>query len=149
VLEFPSNSQKMAAGILTVTYLKELEMTLSQSFSRMATFSRFGALASALVLTAGIMAIPAAPVQAAGSRYYTVELAQPAKAKETIIRGVMFTCQGTSCRAPVAGSAPRNVCISVAKEFGQIVSFKAGERTLDATDIATCNQKTKVNIAKD
>ena len=118
-------------------------MTLSQSFSRL------GALVGALAVTAGVVAIPATPAQAAGARYYTVELAQPAEAKQAIIRGVMFTCQGTSCRAPMAGSAPRNVCISVAKEFGQVVSFKAGERLLSADDLTTCNAKTKVNIAKD
>jgi hypothetical protein len=120
-----------------------MEMTLSQSFSRLGIF------AGAVAMTAGIMAIPAAPAQANSGRYYTVELAQPAAAKQAIIRGVMFKCEGTSCRAPLAGSAPRNVCISVAKEFGQVVSFKAGERTLEASDIATCNSKTKVNIAKD
>ncbi len=118
-------------------------MTLSQSFSRLGVF--IGALAA----TAGVMAIPATPVQAAGTRYYTVELAQPAAAKEAIVRGVMFKCEGTSCRAPITGSAPRNVCVSVAKEFGAVASFKAGDRVLDASDLATCNAKTKVNIAKD
>ena len=118
-------------------------MTLSQSFSR------FGALVGALAVTAGVVAIPATPAQAAGARYYTVELAQPAEAKQAIIRGVTFKCEGTSCRAPLAGSAPRNVCISVAKEFGQVVSFKAGNRVLDAADLSSCNVKTKVNIAKD
>ncbi len=118
-------------------------MTLSQSFSRL------GAFAGALAITAGVVAVSATPAQAAGARYYTVELAQPAQAKQAIIRGVMFKCEGTSCRAPLAGSAPRNVCISVAREFGQVVSFKAGERILEATDLATCNAKTKVNIAKD
>ena len=124
-------------------------MTLSQSFSKNLAFSRLGALVGALAVTAGVVAIPATPAQAAGARYYTVELAQPAEAKEAIIRGVMFKCEGTSCRAPMAGSAPRNVCISVAKEFGQVVSFKAGDRVLEATDLTSCNAKTKVNIAKD
>jgi hypothetical protein len=118
-------------------------MTLSQSFSRV------GAFAGALAVTAGFMAIPATPVQAATAKYYTIELAQPAASKSAIIRGVMFKCEGTSCRAPIAGSAPRNVCISVAKEFGEVASFKAGDRVLDAADLASCNQKTKVNIAKD
>ena len=125
-------------------------MTLSQSFSKNLAFSRLGAFAGALAVTAGVVAIPATPAQAAaGGRYYTVELAQPAEAKEAIIRGVMFKCEGTSCRAPMAGSAPRNVCVSVAKEFGQVVSFKAGDRILEATDLTNCNAKTKVNIAKD
>lgn len=119
-------------------------MTLSQSFSR------FGAFVGALTVTAATMAIPATPVQAAGAtRYYTVELAQPAQAKQAVIRGVIFNCEGTACRASVSASAPRNVCASVAKEFGEVASFQAGDRVLDAADLAGCNKKTKVNIAKD
>ena len=124
-------------------FMKEIEMTLSQSFSRL------GVLFGAVAVTAGVMAIPATPVQANSGRYYTVELAQPTTAKEAIVRGVMFKCEGTSCRAPVTGSAPRNVCASVAKEFGAVASFKAGDRVLEASDLASCNAKTKVNIAKD
>ncbi|MGL4636192.1 MAG: CC_3452 family protein [Beijerinckiaceae bacterium] len=118
-------------------------MTLSQSFSRV------GAFVGALAVTAGVMAIPATPVDASAGRYYTIELAQPAQAKEAIVRGVMFKCEGTSCRAPITGSAPRNVCASVAKEFGEVAMFKAGDRVLDANDMATCNAKKKVYIAKD
>lgn len=119
-------------------------MTLSQSFSRI------GAFVGAAVLTAGVFAIPATPVQAnSGARYYTVELAQPAANNSAIIRGVMFKCEGTSCRAPITGSAPRNVCASVAREFGEVVNFKAGDRVLEASDIANCNAKKKVIIAKD
>jgi hypothetical protein len=123
-------------------------MTLSQSFSH--TQSRLAAFAGAALMTAGMLAIPATPVQAASTaRYYTIELAQPAASKEAVIRGVMFKCDGTSCRAPIAGSAPKNVCISVAKEFGAVASFKAGDRVLDAADLSACNAKTKINIAKD
>lgn len=124
--------------------VKEFKMTLSQSFSRM------GAFVGALAVTAGVMAIPATPAQAAGNaRYYTIELAQPVSSQQTVVRGVVFKCEGTSCRAPLASSAPGNVCISVAKEFGEVKSFKAGDRVLDAADLASCNAKTKVNIAKD
>ena len=130
-------------------------MTLSQSFSQTKSFSnnrafsRFGAFIGALAVTAGVVAIPATPAQAAGARYYTLELAQPAEAKQAIIRGVMFKCVGTTCGAPMVGSSPRNVCISAAKEFGQVVSFKAGNRVLDDAALSTCNAKIKVNIAKD
>jgi hypothetical protein len=117
-------------------------MTLSQVSTRVGAL--IGAVATSAVL---LFAAPQAHAQAA--RYYTVELAQPAVAKKTIIRGVVFQCEGTSCRAPIASSAPKNVCISIAREFGEVTSFKAGDRMLDASDLATCNQKTKVNIAKD
>ena len=112
--------------------------------------SRLGLLAGA-ALTSALFVFAAPQAHAAGNnaRFYTVELAQPASAERTIVRGVVFNCEGTSCRAPLASSAPRNVCASVAKEFGEVTSFKAGDRLLEADDIATCNAKKKVVLAKD
>lgn len=118
-------------------------MTLSQSLSHL------GSLIGAAAIAIGTLSVPVTAAQASGARYYTIELAQPATAKEAIIRGVMVKCEGTTCRAPITGSAPRNVCASVAREFGEVVAFKAGDRVLDTGDISTCNAKKKVNIAKD
>jgi hypothetical protein len=117
-------------------------MTLSQ------VSTRFGALVGALA-TSTVLLFAAPQAHAASPRYYTVELAQPVTAQKAIVRGVVFQCEGTSCRAPIASSAPRNVCVSVAREFGEVVSFKAGDRVLEASDLSTCNEKKKVNIAKD
>ena len=117
-------------------------MNLSQ------TSSRFGALVGA-VATSVVLLFAAPQAHANSGRFYTVELAQPAASSKAVVRGVVFQCEGTSCRAPVATSAPRNVCASVAKEFGEVTSFKAGDRVLEADDIATCNAKKKVVLAKD
>ena len=117
-------------------------MNLSQ------TSSRFGALVGA-VATSAVLLFAAPQAHANSVRFYTVELAQPAASSKAVVRGVVFQCEGTSCRAPVATSAPRNVCASVAKEFGEVTSFKAGDRVLEADDIATCNAKKKVVLAKD
>ena len=112
------------------------------------TSSRFGALVGA-VATSAVLLFAAPQAHANSGRFYTVELAQPAASSKAVVRGVVFQCEGTSCRAPVATSAPRNVCASVAKEFGEVTSFKAGDRVLEADDIATCNAKKKVILAKD
>ncbi len=117
-------------------------MTLSQ------TSSRFGAFAAA-VATSAVLLVAAPQAHAQTARFYTVELAQPATASKAVVRGVVFQCNGTTCRAPLTSSAPRNVCASVAKEFGQVTSFKAGDRMLEAADIDGCNAKKKINIAKD
>lgn len=117
-------------------------MNLSQ------TSSRFGALVGA-VATSAVLLFAAPQAHASSARFYTVELAQPAVSSKAVVRGVVFQCEGTSCRAPVASSAPRNVCASVAREFGEVTSFKAGDRVLEADDIATCNAKKKVVLAKD
>lgn len=112
------------------------------------TSSRFGALVGAVAASA-VLLFAAPQAHANSGRFYTVELAQPAASSKAVVRGVVFQCEGTSCRAPVATSAPRNVCASVAKEFGEVTSFKAGDRVLEADDIATCNAKKKVVLAKD
>lgn len=117
-------------------------MTLSQ------TSTRFGALIGA-VATSAVLLFAAPQAHASTGRYYTVELAQPATASKAVVRGVVFQCEGTSCRAPISSSAPRNVCASVAKEFGEVTSFKAGDRVLEASDIDGCNSKKKVILAKD
>lgn len=117
-------------------------MNLSQ------TSSRLGALVGA-VATSAVLLFAGPQAHANAGRFYTVELAQPAASSKAVVRGVVFQCEGTSCRAPVASSAPRNVCASVAKEFGEVTSFKAGDRVLEADDIATCNAKKKVVLAKD
>jgi hypothetical protein len=117
-------------------------MTLSQ------TSTRFGALLAA-VATSSVLMFAAPQAHAQSARYYTVELAQPAVADKAVIRGVVFQCSGTTCRAPLTSSAPKNVCASVAKEFGEVTSFRAGDRVLEASDIDGCNAKKKVIIAKD
>jgi hypothetical protein len=117
-------------------------MTLSQASTR------FGALAAAFA-TSAVLLFAAPQAHAQSARYYQVELAQPAASNKAIVRGVMFQCNGTTCRAPLTSSAPRNVCASVAKEFGEVTSFKAGDRMLEAADLDGCNAKKKVIIAKD
>ncbi|MGL5839935.1 MAG: CC_3452 family protein [Sphingorhabdus sp.] len=117
-------------------------MTLSQ------TSKRLGAFAAAVV-TSAVLVFSAPQAHAQTARYYTVELAQPAVSNKAVVRGVVFQCNGTVCRAPLTSSAPRNVCASVAREFGEVTSFKAGDRVLDVSDLDGCNAKKKVIIAKD
>jgi hypothetical protein len=121
-----------------------MKMTLSQ------TSTRFGAFVTAVATSAVLLfAAPQAHAQSAAGRYYTVELAQPVATSKAVVRGVVFQCNGTTCRAPLTSSAPRNVCASVAREFGEVTSFTAGDRALDASAIDGCNSKKKVIIAKD
>lgn len=109
---------------------------------------RLGALAGA-VLTSSVLLFAAPQAHAAtNSAYYQVELAQPTDQQKQIIRGVFVKCEGTSCRAPIASSASKNVCISIAREFGEVASFKAGDRVFDANEIEACNEKTNESIVR-
>ena len=117
-------------------------MTLSQISARM------GALAAATALSASLLfAAPQAHATTKGS-YYQAELAQPTTAKAELLRSVYVKCEGTSCRAPIASTAPKNMCISIAREFGAVTAFTAGERVFTAEEVAACNGDNAKAIAK-
>jgi hypothetical protein len=109
-------------------------MTLSQ------VSARLGALAAASVISATLLFGVTTQAQAASSGpYYKIELAQPAASKQELLRSVFVKCEGTACRAPIASTAPKNMCISVARKFGSVSAFTAGERVFTADEIAACN----------
>jgi hypothetical protein len=139
---FNSKAPKMGTGENGVrTNAKEKIMTLSP------LSIRFGALIGAVVAS-GTLLFAAPQAYAASGPYYQVELAQPAAMQKQYIRGVFVKCEGTACRAPLAASAPKNVCISIAREFGEVAAFTAGNRVFDATEVAACNEKNKMQVAK-
>jgi hypothetical protein len=110
--------------------------------------ARLGTLAAAAVLSTTLLFGVAGQAQAANGPYYQVELAQPAASKQELLRSVFVKCEGTACRAPIAATAPKNMCITIARTYGEVTAFTAGKRVFDATEIAACNEKTKERIAK-
>ena len=118
-------------------------MTLSQ-FS-----TRFGAFVGAVAVTSALLvAAPQAHAAKSGGVYYTAELAESAPAQKELLRGVFVKCTDGKCIAPIASSAAKNMCVSIAREFGEVTSFKAGKRVFDAEQIAKCNERGNVNMAK-
>jgi hypothetical protein len=118
-------------------------MTLSQISAHL------GTLAAAAVLSTTLLFGVSTQAQAANnSPYYKVELAQPAASKQELLRSVFVKCEGTACRAPMASTAPKNMCISIAREFGAVSAFSAGDRVFNADELATCNGNKKEVIAK-
>ena len=117
-------------------------MTLSQ------VSARFGALAAASAISATLMFVAPQAHAASSGPYYKVELAQPAASKQELLRSVFVKCEGTACRAPMASTAPKNMCISNAREFGEISAFSAGDRVFTADELAACNGNKKEVIAK-
>ena len=110
--------------------------------------ARLGTLAAAAVLSTTLLFGVAGQAQAANGPYYKAELAAPATAQKQLLRGVFVNCDGANCRAPRTGTAPKNMCITISKQLGEVTAFSAGNRVFDATEIAACNQKTKARIAK-
>ncbi len=108
-------------------------MTLSQISARM------GILAAASVLSATLLFVAPQAHAATNNSYYKAELAQPTTAKPKLLRSVYVKCEGSSCRAQMASTAPKNMCISIMREFGAVTAFTAGERVFTAEEVAVCN----------
>jgi hypothetical protein len=118
-------------------------MTLSQITTRIGTMAGAVAVSSVLLFVAPVHAAPNN-----SNYYYQVELAQTVPAQKEQVRGVLVKCEGTECRAPVASSSARNVCISIAREFGEVSAFRVEGKAFDAEQIAACNGKGKMKVAK-
>ena len=110
--------------------------------------ARLGALAAASALSATLVFVAPQAHAASNGSYYKIELAQPTAAKPELLRSVFVTCEGTNCRAPMASTAPKNMCVSIARKFGAVAAFTAGERVFTADEVAACNADNAKAIAK-
>ena len=110
--------------------------------------ARLGAIAAASALSATLLFVAPQAHAATNGSYYKVELAQPAAAKPELLRSVFVKCDGTSCRAPMASTAPKNMCISIVRKFGTVSAFTAGERVFTADEVAACKGDNAQAIAK-
>ncbi|MXP44177.1 CC_3452 family protein [Allopontixanthobacter sediminis] len=107
-------------------------------------FRSFSAVTLALVwtsLTFGAALTPVETQARAATPYYTAEFAAPAAEERAIIGGVVWQCAGTTCLAAKASSRPVTLCKRVARELGEITSFTAGNKALEADELAACNGK--------
>ncbi len=118
-------------------------MTLSTISTRMFAFTGAALVSSVLLFSA--TQVQAAPTT---GTYYQAELVQPAAKQKELVRGVFVKCEGITCRAPIASSAAKNMCISIAREFGAVSTFKVGDRAFDAAEIAKCNGAKRIEVAK-
>lgn len=82
----------------------------------------------------------AALAQPKGS-FYDVLLANTVEVSKPVIRGLVFSCQSKSCSANEGNSRPAIMCVSVARELGAVMAFRAGEETLEDDALAKCNAK--------
>ena len=112
-------------------------MTLSPSLFRNA-----GAATVALFYTAltfGALVAPTPAEARTNAVYYTAELAAPAKESRTIIRGMVWHCEGTTCKARKGNSRPVITCKRLANEMGEITEFTAKGEALAEEKLAKCN----------
>ena len=91
-------------------------------------------------LTFGALVAPSAAEAKPSTPFYSVELAQPVAEKTTTIAGgVAWACKGTTCVAQKGASRPLRVCRELQREHGEIASFTADAKALEADKLAKCN----------
>jgi hypothetical protein len=107
-------------------------MTMTSALSRLALLCA-GAMSAALA--------PATPA-AAEEPYYAATLADPAPAWLALSAGVVWTCQGSACRARRDAARPVDVCRNLARQVGEVAAFMADGRALSARALRQCNRRT-------
>ncbi len=103
--------------------------------------SRLGLFAGAIAFTS-ILGGAALQAQAAKAPHYQVELNQALSSpKNKLVKGSFFRCAANTCTSNSDGASAKNMCVWVAREFGEVKSFQAGKRTFTADELAKCNKK--------
>jgi hypothetical protein len=100
---------------------------------------RIAALLFALM--GSVTLLGSAAVAQTGAGYYSVTLANDVGAAKQVVRGMLVNCNGATCAAAEGTSRPGIVCASIAREFGPVTAFRAGDETLDGEALAKCNAK--------
>lgn len=118
-------------------------MSLSASPSLFRNFGRnFAVIAMAFLYTAltfGTALTPSAAEARGKPVYYTAELAAPAEELHTVVNGVIWRCEGTSCMAAKTNSRAVITCARLSREMGPVTSFTAKGKALTADKLAKCN----------
>ncbi len=98
-------------------------------------------LATALLYT-GVsfgVATGAAPLNAAGTAYYTAVLAAPVSEDRFVAGGVAWTCEGNTCVAGKASARPLRICRGLNRKSGEVATFKVLGQSIEAEELAKCN----------
>jgi len=89
-------------------------------------------------IAAAAFAAIAAPAFASSS--YTFETINPVKDKRVIAESVVWSCEGTTCKAELDRKAPTvRICKKIVKEVGAISALRNTKSELTAEQIAECN----------
>ena len=103
--------------------------------TRFLTVAAAAAAALALAPTAGM-------AQTARGYYAATPATAPAKAS-LVTRSTVWKCTGGTCTAAKATSRDAIVCELVAREVGQLTTFRANGTEFDADALAKCNTKAR------
>lgn len=102
---------------------------------------KLAVLASALVFT-GLgfgVATSGAPLNAAGTPYYSATLTAPTSETRAVTDGVAWACKDATCVANKTTARPLRVCRALNRKFGEVATFKVAGEDITAEELAKCN----------
>ena len=102
---------------------------------------KLAVLASALVFT-GLgfgAATSGAPLNAAGTPYYSATLTAPTSETRAVTDGVAWACKDATCVANKTTARPLRVCRALNRKFGEVATFKVAGEDITAEELTKCN----------
>ncbi|MDP1555730.1 MAG: hypothetical protein Q8L84_09735 [Hyphomonas sp.] len=94
------------------------------------------------ILATAAFAALAAPAFA--SNAYTFETVNPVSQKRIVAESVVWSCEGTTCRAELDRKAPTvGIWKKIAKEVGEVSALRNTKSELTAEQLAECNAAAK------
>ena len=89
----------------------------------------------------GLLSGMVAPANAAAPMYKVTPLTAPVDG-QIIVHDLSWRCSSGSCFAPRTGSSTdTTVCLALARNFGPLAAFAAGDSDFDAAAIEKCNRR--------
>lgn len=107
---------------------------------KLSPLTHFASMFAAVLI--GIVTFWATSATAAtGDIYYRADLAKPPAQTRFVARDIVWKCTDSTCFAGKGGSRPVIMCAALVRKVGPVTNFIAGDETLAAADLATCNGK--------
>ncbi len=73
--------------------------------------------------------------------YYEATLASPAKTATKVVKGVVWHCKETTCKASESRTRDAYVCAKLARKMGDVTAFTVKGVAFDDAALAECNGK--------
>ncbi len=73
--------------------------------------------------------------------YYEATLASSAKDSTKVVKGVVWHCKDTTCKATKSRTRDAFVCANLTRKMGDVTEFKVRGEAFDAAALAKCNGK--------
>lgn len=92
-----------------------------------------------IIITVITLAMPAIASAAIPDAPYRLTTAMGEASGRISVPGQVWSCHSGECSAPHTGSRDNIVCARAARKLGTLTSFKVGDRSFSASELAQCN----------